>query len=42
HLLSKYISYEDKNIEEGIDKFLADNPEHKDKAAIWAVLKYVI
>lgn len=34
HLLSKYISYEDKNIEEGIDKFLADNPEHKDKPAI--------
>lgn len=30
----KYISYEDKNIEEGIDKFLADNPEHKDKPAI--------
>lgn len=34
HLLSKYISYEDKNIEEGIDRFLADNPEHKAKAAI--------
>ncbi|SFB93639.1 hypothetical protein SAMN02745150_01379 [Brevinema andersonii] len=34
HLLSKYIAYEDKNIEEGIDRFLADNPEHKDKPAI--------